>query len=617
MNSTSFLPYFRSFVPYFCSSDPIPQPTVLFEEVPNNAKFEALTSLQSGSQEWQRKFIALCNTLNIEQLPNFFSNFIPELTEKLSIVQLKKSIDEASVAQYASQRFTGYLSHTGTVETGKFNYSSQQTWWFNQFISTFLDTFLTSFNFFDGSEPPTTIYEKHVLIQIYYKFFQIPIAISCLLQPVLINAWKVYFATTGILGLISLGVDFYKRFRPFPKVIPHCENVDEVIAKEFQGYINGLEDEMGQLIACLNSNSKKNPIMLLAGTGNGKTTLIYKLYQQIKAGKVTGPLKNKKIVILNGEDIMAKTSMDFGDKIKEINYKLKGFEKDVIVFIDELQAIASNPSCFVRIKKLMRTPGIQFITATTISGLRAIKSVDFDDSFRGSFSYIQFGIWDEGQVRLLLQEIVNNETSDIAFDEGREALNKVIELSNTHLVNLPQPKKAIKLLNSVISTCRTNYDNYQTKLLSSKETELSDLRVHREEIFPHIDSKEEARIEQLIREIALLVQEKSQNLAKSRFLQRLIVIKNELKKEALKDGLSLASKFKIGLEGNEKTQKRFLFYTFYLLPALKEIIDGKVNELKDVMDLKVDAEFVEKVFQRYRVLEENIHNNAAGIAEQG
>ncbi len=611
MNATFSLPRFGTFGEYFGLQRQISQGVSLSNDAGIGTHLNALKELLPGTQNWEREFIRICCEIPAEKLQNFFTDSIPKLIDALDLIQLKKSTNQIDVSRHASEKFKGNLPPFQATERTKIQDTSKNYWLFG-FISNFFDAFITSFNFFDGSEPPTTIYEKHVLIQIYYRFFQIPLAIACLLQPIFINAWKVYAATIGVLGLASIAIDCYKFLRPFPSVIPHCENIEEIIAKEFPGPITGLDKEMGELLASLNSKAsnlkkktvKKKNIMLVAGTGSGKTTLIYKLHQMIKKGQVPAPLKNKRIVVINGGEMMAKNCVNFGDKIKEISYKLKGFEKNAIVFIDEIQAFASNSACFEKIKEFIRTPEIQFITATTIKGVENVKKSDFDHSFRRSFHYIPFAVWDNQQVKTILEEIAFNETDDILFED--EAINKTIELSNSYLNDLPQPGKAIKLLDLAINSCRTNYDLYQPQELTILQMELRRLQHAWARNFPHNNSADEERMKTLSQIIAGLVEEQSHYLKKSHFLQTLIIIKNKLKEQTIKDGVLLSNSLN-KIQVNESIQKRYLFNYFYLLPILKKIIDEKMNELKGKMDLKVDGDFVQKIFNKYRVLEEDIH----------
>lgn len=562
--------------------------------------------------DWEMKLIESCSKLQVEQLPDFFNWTVPKMIETIDLSQLQEALQITKTSEHAIQ-----LLETTSIVRSSFSQttetqSTETSSWLFRFFALFIDTFMTAFNFFDGSEPPSSIYEKHVLIQIYYRFFQIPFTIGMCLQPMLLVAWKVYLATMAVLGLATAAIYVYMRwFRPFPVILPHCQNVEAIVAKEFPNPIRGLDEVMSQLLACLNTsakNLKKKPIMIAAGSGQGKTTLLYKLHQMIKKGEVSEELRNKKVVIINGSEIMAKSKLGIGDKITQIRAKLAGFEKDAIVCIDEVQAIAADPASFELIKTFMRTPAIQFIAVTTMEGLNGpIKTADLDHSFRRPFNYIPFGHWSDTQVKSLLEEMAYNQAEDLPVED--ESIDKVIELSNSHLEDLPQPGKAIKLFDRVISTCRTNYDIYHVDGLEEKQMELQGLQYRCARSMPQINVQDQEEIKRLTGEIDQLKQIEAENLGKAYFLRKLIQLKNELKKELLRDASQLREAHQNRQVPEGYLQKRYLFTYACLFPALKKIIDGHLNKAKSIMDLQVDAPLVEKVFTKFKDLEGVVHNN--------
>ncbi|MFI5343159.1 MAG: hypothetical protein ACHQUC_02950 [Chlamydiales bacterium] len=560
--------------------------------------------------DWVEKLIESCSKLPVEQLSDFFNRTVPKMIDTIDLSQLQKALQITETSEHAVQMLETPFARSSFLQTTEMQSTETASALFRIF-TLFIDTFMTAFNFFDGSEPPTSIYEKHVLIQIYYHFFEIPFAIGMLLQPMLLVAWKVYLATMAILGVATAAMYVYLRwFRSFPAIIPHCQNVEAIVSKEFPSPIRGLDEEMSQLLACLNTsakNLKKKPIMVTAGTGQGKTTLLYKLHQLIKKGEVSEGLREKKVVIINGSEIMAKSKLGIGDKIKEIRAKLAGFEKDTIVCIDEIQAIAVDPASFELIKTFMRTPAIQFVAITTIEGLHGpIKAADLDHSFRRPFNYISFGDWSDTQVKSLLEEKAYNEAEDLPLED--DVIDKVIDLSNCHLEDLPQPGKAIKLFDRVISSCRTNYDLYHVDGLEEKQMELQGLQYRSARSFPQINSVDQEQIKRLAGEIDQLKKIEAGFLGKACFLRKLIQMKNELKKQLLKDASQLKEARQNRQEPEAYLQKHYLFTCACLFPALNQLINTRLDEVRGKMDLRVDGPFVEKVFTKFKGLEDAVHS---------
>lgn len=613
MSITGYLPSLP-FLSAFCLSHKIPEPGCAGKGIipsATDANMELLKWDDSiySIESWEKKFQSACSELDSDQLHDFISR-MPQMIDAIDFKLMQAALPKINAGEHA---FNSLIDPSKPPKEPPSNavYIQPTEPWLFRFFATFIDTFITAFNFFDGSEPPTSIYEKHVLIQIYFRFFQIPFAVAIALQPMLLVAWKVYLVTAIVLGLAASGIYTYMKLRPFPKVIPHCEDLDEVIAKEFGGKeIRGLDYEMGNLLQALNkgpNSSNKKPYLFHAKTGNGKTTLICKFHQMLKNNTVPVPLRDKKVVLIQGGELMAKCSMGFGDKIKEIRAKLKGFENEAIVCVDEFQAIASKPDCFESMKKFMRTPGIQFVAITTTEGLNAIKKVDVDHSFLRPFNTSKFKEWEDCQVKSLLEEIAYYDAEDIDFEDG--AIDKVLELTNQNLKDLSQPGKAVKFLDFVINTCRTNYELYIPENLNNKKMELEGLQFKWQRNYPSNTPAAKEAIQVLSAEVNSLEKEQKERLEKAKYVQSLIKIKNKLRNELLKNAYEMSKIYVDKSHVSEELQKKYLFYSCYLFPALKKLTDNKVQSLQETMDLRVDKQFVEKIFKEYKESESDMHES--------
>lgn len=573
----------------------------------------------------QQEMLERLANLKPEERDAYFQKSLPQFIESLDIKTLNAMIRAkiasfTTAAEHAAKDAT-FASHI--IAAQSFEQKPVESSMLFRFFFNLVDTFASAINFYDESNPPSSIYEKQVLIMIYYRFFQIPFALSLLLQPIMLVAWKAYLVSMAILAAISALIYVHlKWFRPFPVIIPSCEINKDLVKREYQKPINELEDETESLISYLNRSTTR-PVMVLGETGSGKTTLLHKLQQRINAGIVPPALRNKKIVTIHGGTLMAKSrGAGFGDRLNQIKYALSGFEKQTIIHIDECQAVAKNEECFEDLKRFIRTFGLQCVTSTTWKAFKeVIIPADRDRSFRRSFgpNYIFMEKWEAAQVESILGEMALD-APDVYFTD--DALKRIVELTDEILPELPQPAKAIELLEKIINENRKKYElplseePILKRELKIKRAELNCLESKRQCHWPIDKPEEKLQRDRLSMEISTIEKTQRDLLKKRSFVRSLTVEKNKLKKQLINDSLALqaAHKKKQVLDGG--VQKRYLFYFFFLLPKLMELIEEQTASL----GLQIDKEFVDAVFQDYKDKKETVHHHKlaesiAGIIE--
>jgi len=546
---------------------------------------------------------------NTQELTHFFAKDFPHITKKL---ELDKLLQGALIPDMHHYLLNYEIADCRSPLVLKANNSTLSK--VVSFFANFIENLVDALSFFDGKEPPSSIYEKHVGIQIYYQFFTIPIVIAGILQPLILITWKVYLTTA--LTLATLGTSLYAYmtwFRSLPKQIAYCENLDETISCDYTRPIHGLENEVTCLISKLNQGTpcqkKCRPIMLLANSGEGKTTLVYKLHQMIKNGQVPNGLKNKKIFLIKAGKLMAKSSMGIGDKLKTIETKLASFKdkykNEAIVFIDEIHVFAETNASFELMKDFLRNSSIQFIAATTFIDFNKIKEKDEDYSFRRPLSYISFNKWTPSELKKLLIDMSNHCNSRLAFSE--EAIDKVITLTNSYLPDQSQPTKAIKLLEAVMQKSEMNLENLSSKnVLIKLQNDLQDLQEKYFRSYPQLDKSLIEKIQYLENLISQRKIDEKRSLEKKEFFKALLSLKKEQKESLLK----VASKLHLQCTQKQPLsifeQKKYLFSKFYLIPALDKMIEVLLHELEKEADFVIDVKFVEKVFEEYKVIEEKV-----------
>ncbi len=577
---------------------------------PVNIEINALYALESP-EEWKESFFESFEQYEPADLLNFFTHELPKITKTLDINQLQQATGINDLRRHI-------LDNEICLCLPTINTNCQLTTCSKvvNFFSNFVENLVSALNFFDGKEPPSTIYEQNVSIQIYFQFFTIPFVVASILQPLILVAWQVYLITAAILAVAALSLYVYMNwFRRFPTTVPYCENVKEIVSREHPYPIRGLDREMEKLIARLNKGSqtlkKCRPTMLLANSGEGKTTLIYKLQQKIACGDVPADLKNKKIFLLKGGKMMAKSALGIGDKIKTIEAKLVGFEKETIVFIDEIHVFAENNASLELMKDFLRNSKIQFIVATTLIDFNKIMQKDADHSFRRPLSYLRFKPWnqyktkDRNQLKTILLEAKERLAGHLLFED--QAIDKIIELTSAYLGDQSQPTKALKLLEAVIQKSEAQLTNLTSnKELSGLQSELTELKQAYYQNYPQTNQQNFRRIKELETLILQIKEDNEVIFKKTRFLKQLIGLKNHHKNQLLADVAALRNSCIQNVPPNSELEKRYLFTKFYLLPAMNEMIASLLDKGENELMTLIDAEYIENVFDGHKEIEEKI-----------
>lgn len=103
----------------------------------------------------------------------------------------------------------------------------------------------------------------------------------------------------------------------------------------------GREPEIERVIQILSRRNKNNPV-LVGKSGVGKTAIAEGLAQAILEGKVSKPLKGKRVLALDLPSIVAGTKYrgEFEQRLKRIADEITASQRDIILFIDEIHTLA-------------------------------------------------------------------------------------------------------------------------------------------------------------------------------------------------------------------------------------------------------------------------------------
>lgn len=515
---------------------------------------------------------------------------------------LQKSVDDFDTEELRKNlkeldpSFNSFLEDVSTKVSPSLKTAHSQTKtresWENsfpfRFIRNFVETFTSSFNLFDSHEPPARIYEKHVLLQIYFRMFQIPFALGLLLKPLFTTVWKVYLATTLVFSAGVSAIYLCNRYlKPFPDQMSFCEKIDQIVASEYpNGFSLGINHEMAQLLENLNA-PKSIPTLIEGVTRIGKSSLALQLHFMIKEKNENLPqsLKDEKkpakVVLINAEKLVADTKTPFGDKISTIERELNAIKDKyrVIVFVDEVQAAAQSESSFGVMKQFLRLSGVDIIAMTTCRERESkLKAMDVANAFESPFNLISFTEWNPFQVKAHLIEIANREGKDVPFDSI--AIQTAMDLTRNSS-NSAWHHEASKLLRSAINRVRNNLERYTPVNFAEKQWELQSLN------FSEVQRANELNKE--LNDLKIQHEEIKQQLNFLRKMQNLW--------RACEDQLIAIHQLASQDGKNSTLEKPYLYFSI-CSTILKKFLDAELKAIEKLTgkSLKVDGDLIRRIY---------------------
>lgn len=423
---------------------------------------------------------------DFEKIHNFLLKFI-SLDHLEKIYQLNSPKEINSIHKLAEIISTSFKKKGNAKIKKSFINEFKRTFSFLfNFIPNIINTFLIAFSLFDIGKEPQTAWEASSMLDVYYKFIMIPSAVVVVLSILIpVVGIKLYAIAAAILLLSSLFLFIYiKWIRPCPNRLPHATNLTEDAKLGRMNPVVGRNKEINHLIS-LFSSLKKNVskhVILVGPSGIGKTEIIKGFVQKIikTKNKVNGAikdLKNKKIFTINTASIISGGNWGFADQLTYLMSRIKGYERKVIFFFDEIHAAFKDKKSTLSdfLKPLLDRGGIHCIAATTSEEYN--KFVLKDTAFARRLERMDIEEMNKADLKRVLQSLIKDWCEKILIDN--DTLEKVIQKTNLIKKNLTegecssrfqQPAFAVQVLTQVIKKSTFQLDK------DFIPTELSDLR---------------------------------------------------------------------------------------------------------------------------------------------
>ena len=214
----------------------------------------------------------------------------------------------------------------------------------------------------------------------------------------------------------------------------------------------GRDEQIQEVIEILSRRKKNNPV-LVGPAGVGKTAIVEGLAQKISAGDVPDKMKDKHIIAININDMVAGSSLrgSFEERLKKVIDEAKK-NPNIILFIDELHNIVgagstdsenNNGDAANILKPALASGDLNLIGATTTSEYRRIEN---DAALARRFQPVQVPEPSAAVTVKILEGLKDKYEAFHHVKYNDSALKLAVELSQRYIQGRYLPDKAIDLM---------------------------------------------------------------------------------------------------------------------------------------------------------------------------
>jgi ATP-dependent Clp protease ATP-binding subunit ClpC len=275
----------------------------------------------------------------------------------------------------------------------------------------------------------------------------------------------------------------------------------------------GRFDEIETTIEILSRRTKNNPV-LIGEPGVGKTAIVEGLAQRIINGDVPETLKDKRVVELSLNSLIAgsKYRGEFEERMKAVLDEISKNKDEIIIFVDELHTMVGAGSTgdegglsAANIMKPTLSRGeLHLIGATTLNEYQ--KYIERDAALERRFQPVFVGEPTIEQTIEILRGLRDKYEAHHKVKISDEAITAAAELSARYIQNRFLPDKAVDLIDQAASRVRIKAMSYDKAI---KEINEKIIKLSREREFAEAH-KDHKKAEEYKKEIEILTKDKEQ-----------------------------------------------------------------------------------------------------------
>ena len=285
----------------------------------------------------------------------------------------------------------------------------------------------------------------------------------------------------------------------------------------------GRDEEIRRVLQILSRRTKNNPI-LIGEPGVGKTAIAEGLAYRIVRGDVPENLRSKQVYSLDMGALIAgaKYKGEFEERLKSVVGEVTKSEGEIILFIDEIHTLVgagkSDGAMDAAniLKPALARGELRAIGATTLDEYQ--KYFEKDKALERRFQIVLVDEPDEASSISILRGLKEKYENHHKVRIKDDAIIAAVRLSDRYITDRCLPDKAIDLMDEAAARLRMQIDSLPEDL-DEIGRRITQLEIEREVIRREND---EAKLEELNREIATLKEEEAGDKAKWMREQELI-----------------------------------------------------------------------------------------------
>ena len=285
----------------------------------------------------------------------------------------------------------------------------------------------------------------------------------------------------------------------------------------------GRDEEIRRVLQILSRRTKNNPI-LIGEPGVGKTAIAEGLAHRIVNGDVPENLKDKTIYSLDMGALIAgaKYKGEFEERLKSVVKEVTSSDGNIILFIDEIHTLVGAGGgegamdAANILKPALARGELRAIGATTLDEYQ--KYFEKDKALERRFQMVLVDEPDEASSISILRGLKEKYENHHKVRIKDDAIIAAVRLSDRYITDRFLPDKAIDLMDEAAARLRMQIDSLPEDL-DEIGRRITQLEIEREAIRREND---EAKLEELNREIATLKEEEAGDKAKWMREQELI-----------------------------------------------------------------------------------------------
>ncbi len=361
----------------------------------------------------------------------------------------------------------------------------------------------------------------------------------------------------------------------------------------------GRDEEIRRVIRVLARRRKNNPV-LIGEPGVGKTAIVEGLAQRIVDGDVPDSLAGKRLIVLDLASMVAgaKYRGEFEERLQAVLGEITDAGGEIVTFIDELHTMVGAGGAQGAmdagnmLKPMLATGTLRMVGATTLDEYR--KHLESDAALERRFQPVLVEPPSVEAAVAILRGLRERYEVHHGVRIKDSALVAAVELSDRYITGRFLPDKAIDLIDEAASSLRIEIDSVPTEI-DVVERRLRQLEMERVAVAAESDATSVARLEDLEREIADLVEESSSLTARWQAEKEAIGVIRSLKEELETQRSDLE---------REPDLERAAEIRFGIVPGLERRIDeatGRLAELQrdsSMLTEEVDVDHIAATVSR-------------------